>query len=314
MTLIKPCNVVLNVKHWPERVTVHASFEYRGQKYYDISVKDPEYEIPFKQYTDGNYSLDKIKAFVLSLADPYQKENSIYHYKIVAIYNLVTYANCKITLTVIFRCNLCISGVMIIMDLRDKDIRSALREHLENKFACDSTTRILEELGVSHWTGRIDMAAVNGHIHGYEIKSDLDTLNRLPNQVELFSKVFDTLTLVCTPKWLEEAQEIIPNWWGIIQVKPTKAGKIRFFVYRKPKKNPKLELRAMVELLWREETIDVLENHGLAKGYKQSARWILWDRLVACISKTELKVSVRERLKVRVPYRGSFRQPLSCDG
>lgn len=203
---------------------------------------------------------------------------------------------------------------MIVMELRDKDIRSALREHLKSKFACDPTTRILEEMGVSHWNGRIDMIAVNGHIHGYEIKSDLDTLDRLPNQAELFSKVFDTLTLVCTPKWLDDAQKIIPDWWGIVQAKPTKTGNIRFSVYRKPKKNPQLELRAMVELLWREEAIDVLESHGLARGYKQSARWILWDRLVECIPKTELKVSVRERLKVRVPYRGSFRQQLLCDG
>ncbi|MEN6620704.1 MAG: hypothetical protein ABFD50_04010 [Smithella sp.] len=84
LTIIKPRNVVLSVKHWPERVTVQASFEYEGKYYNDISVKDPEYEIPFKQYADGNYSLNNQKAFVLSLADPYQKGNSIYHYKIVA--------------------------------------------------------------------------------------------------------------------------------------------------------------------------------------------------------------------------------------
>ena len=60
----------------------------------------------------------------------------------------------------------------------------------------DKKVRIIEELGVKHGTARVDIAVVNGIMHGYEIKSDKDTLQRLPRQISTFNPIFDQLTLV----------------------------------------------------------------------------------------------------------------------
>ena len=51
-------------------------------------------------------------------------------------------------------------------------------------------------MGVWSGTVRIDVAVLNGEMCGYEIKSDRDTLERLPFQIEIYSKEFDKLTLV----------------------------------------------------------------------------------------------------------------------
>lgn len=198
------------------------------------------------------------------------------------------------------------------MKLKDKDIRTALRNYLAQEFAYDSTTKVLEELGVSHWSGRIDMVAVNGCIHGYEIKSDADTLERLPNQVALFNKAFDSLSLVCTKKWIEEVVDLIPNWWGIL-LADYQENDVSFSWYRKPSHNPEMDIRSMVELLWRDEAIAVLERHGLSRGFRQKARWIMWDRLVENVVHFDLKESIREQLKVRDHYQGTFRKQLPCD-
>ena len=41
-----------------------------------------------------------------------------------------------------------------------------------------------------------DIAVINCSIHGYEIKSDLDTLMRLPQQLEFYAMTLQKLTLV----------------------------------------------------------------------------------------------------------------------
>lgn len=69
---------------------------------------------------------------------------------------------------------------MNISNTNDLIIREALKRLLENRHAKDKKVRIIEELGVHHGTARIDIAVVNGIMHGYEIKSDQDTLQRLP--------------------------------------------------------------------------------------------------------------------------------------
>jgi hypothetical protein len=65
------------------------------------------------------------------------------------------------------------------------------------------------------WSGsvRIDVAVINGELTGYELKSDRDTLERLPLQAELYSRVFDRLILVVGKRHAKKAIEHIPEWW-----------------------------------------------------------------------------------------------------
>jgi len=67
--------------------------------------------------------------------------------------------------------------------MRDSDVRRAVKASLGAEYAHDADTRMVEEMGV--WSGsvRIDIAIINGALTGYELKSDRDTLERLPRQL-----------------------------------------------------------------------------------------------------------------------------------
>ncbi len=64
--------------------------------------------------------------------------------------------------------------------MRDRDVRQALRRKVLRDHIGDSSTLVLDELGLRHGTCRVDIAVVNSLLHGYEIKSDADNLARLP--------------------------------------------------------------------------------------------------------------------------------------
>ena len=101
-----------------------------------------------------------------------------------------------------------------VLPTNDLIIRSALKEDLRRRYARNKKLRIIEELGVQHGTARIDIAVVNGTMHGYEIKSDQDTLKRLPEQMDIFNSVFDKMTLIVGKNHLYEAINIVPDWGG----------------------------------------------------------------------------------------------------
>ena len=101
--------------------------------------------------------------------------------------------------------------------LDDLTIRSALRSKLLADHAEEGDTALMEELGLCRGRVRVDLALVNGHLNGYEIKSDRDTLTRLETQAEIYMKVFDRLTIVVGSKHLSSIGTRLPEWWGILQ-------------------------------------------------------------------------------------------------
>src|SRR6266849_8615145 len=99
--------------------------------------------------------------------------------------------------------------------MNDAQIRIATKQALFVQHRGDAETVIFDELGVQHGVARIDLAVVNGELHGFELKSDRDTLARLPEQVESYGRVFDRVTLVVEERHLRRAVEMVPEWWGI---------------------------------------------------------------------------------------------------
>jgi hypothetical protein len=96
--------------------------------------------------------------------------------------------------------------------LRDTNIRRPLKRHLADVHAKDADTRIVDELGLRQGAVRVDVAVINGALHGYEIKSDVDTLQRLSSQVETYSDVLDEAALVTTVEHAQrDAVAMIPE-------------------------------------------------------------------------------------------------------
>lgn len=101
--------------------------------------------------------------------------------------------------------------------IREKDIKAALIDWLYEKGHVDDAV-IINEMVVANWSRRADIAVANGRLYAYEIKSDADTLKRLPGQVELFSSHFDKLTLVVASKFVSSVLESYPPEVGVLEV------------------------------------------------------------------------------------------------
>src|SRR5579859_7106317 len=99
--------------------------------------------------------------------------------------------------------------------MRDIDIRQTLMNEMCRLHQGDSETLIVEELGLCQGMARVDVAVVNGSLHGYEIKSERDTLFRLPGQRDVYNRALDFVTIIAASAHVEKIHEMIPRWWGI---------------------------------------------------------------------------------------------------
>ena len=195
----------------------------------------------------------------------------------------------------------------------DRLIRSALKEELNNTHRSEHYT-IIEELGLSHGTARVDMVVVNGLIHGYELKSDLDTLQRLPGQMKVFNSVLDKVTLVVGKKHLHEAIKLIPTWWGVMIAKiPESDGTLSLITLRDASDNPNKDSLAIAQLLWRNEALSILEELEAAKGLRSKPRQLIYQKLVEAVEDQQFLCDrVRDRLFNREGWRSEI--PLLQDG
>ncbi|WP_040207196.1 sce7726 family protein [Neobacillus jeddahensis] len=182
--------------------------------------------------------------------------------------------------------------------LKDKDIRMVLLQLLLEKYSEDPETKIVHELGILHGQSRIDVAVINGILHGFEIKSESDNLLRLPSQMEDYNKVFNRMTIVTQRIFLEKVRRIIPKWWGIWIVTQSK-GNLTIREIRKGRYNSHVDPESLSHLLWKDEAISILKDKGLHKGYLSKPRTILYKRLASQLEIKELQFRINEQLKQR---------------
>ena len=177
----------------------------------------------------------------------------------------------------------------------DSAVRDLLKRHLvETQF--DDDTVVLDELGLCQGDVRVDVAAVNGELSGFEIKSPADTLARWPKQRRVYSKVVDRAWLVATEKTLEAARA--PGWWGLIRIVETE-DRLGLRVIRDAVRNPSPDPYAIACLLWRDEAIRALAEFGIDRGVRTKRRTLIWQRLADHVPLDDLRRAVRAALKVR---------------
>jgi len=196
----------------------------------------------------------------------------------------------------------------------DASIRIVLRENLRDNYRNDPETAIFEELGVAHGAARVDIAVINGIMHGYEVKSDLDTLRRLPEQMNIYNSVFDKVTLIVGSTHLITAFKEIPEWWGVETARVDENGTVFFNKIREPNNNPQQQKISIARLLWRHEALDKLEKLGRADGVRSKPREAIYERLAESLELEPLKKYVRSVLQhSRQDWRSGVRLTLCGD-
>lgn len=150
--------------------------------------------------------------------------------------------------------------------LNDSQVRKMLLDELNAMYDGDPNTRIINELGIDFGSSRIDVAVVNGMIHGYEIKSDVDTLERLPRQMEFYNKLFQRVTIVASRKFYDRICTEVPKWWGI---KIISADNTRLINKRKGGLNNKQDKNTLLRLLWKKDLEELVDRLGFPKKMKR---------------------------------------------
>ena len=192
----------------------------------------------------------------------------------------------------------------------DPCIRAAMKRDLRVQHRSDADTVIIDELAVHRGAARIDLAVVNGVLHGFELKSDRDTLTRLPEQVKAFSSVFDFVTLVMAERHIRQAVEMVPAWWGIRSAR-FDSGEAVFCDLKSATTNPSPDPMSIATLLWRDEALAFLDDLESATGMQSKSRSQICLKLVEKACLDELRGRVRLRLRDRRDWRSAGTR-LSC--
>lgn len=196
--------------------------------------------------------------------------------------------------------------------MHDRDVRAAVLAQLDRLHAGDADTRVVQEMGI--WSGsvRVDIAVINGELHGFELKSERDTLERLPAQAELYNQVFDRVTLVVAEKHASKAAAIIPEWWGVSLASGRPGAPVDLTAGREAARNPDLKPVQIARLLWRSEAIEVLERYALIKGFRSKPADTLAYRLATELPLLVLRDEVRAALKARPGWLGQVMASDRC--
>lgn len=181
---------------------------------------------------------------------------------------------------------------------KDCHVRAALKTTLLAQALRDPDTVVVDELTLRHAPGRIDLAVINGHFLGFEIKSDRDSLGRLPKQISYYNAVFDEITLVVSVRHQCKAIDLIPDYWGVVVAETTNSG-IEISLTRAAAPNPSVDVSAVVRFLWRTEALRWLQELGLARGLHGQSLGVLYARLISVVDKDTLQARVRHDLRVR---------------
>ncbi|ANQ25169.1 hypothetical protein BA894_01315 [Vibrio natriegens] len=190
-----------------------------------------------------------------------------------------------------------------MLDTNDLEIRQAFHKKKLKKQHVDCKTLVIDELGLMHGTNRIDIAVVNGCIHGYEIKSSKDTLTRFKRQLDAYLKTMQKLTVVVAPNHSKDILDIAPEWVGVIVAEKGIKGAIHFKTLRKTKKNPHVEAINVAHLLWKDETQALLEKLGVPSNNRKGTRLDLYKVLVKHINLDELVKTIKVTFENRSNWR-----------
>jgi len=187
--------------------------------------------------------------------------------------------------------------------MNEFEIRQSFhRKRLRRQHASESTV-VINELGLNHGRCRADIAVVNGHLIGYEIKSDLDSLDRLTRQIEAYNAVFDRAFVVAGERHAGSIDKRLPEWWGLILSWRGPRGAVNFKTLRAGARNATIDPMSIARLLWHGEAAEVLRGRGFPPKVLRQPRAILYKHLADTLSIHDLRRTVTGCLKKRRNWR-----------
>jgi len=176
----------------------------------------------------------------------------------------------------------------------EASVRNAL-----HKFVVESKKQqptAISEFWVPQTHERADLALIGRELNGFEIKTERDTLRRLPRQSLAYARVFDRCTVVVAPRHTAAAMDLLPEWWGVFEASVN--GHVEFNKLRAARQNLTPDPETLVRLLWRSEVKSALNKIGIETDPKDT-RGSMWRLLLNHAELRVLRSIVRGALRRR---------------
>jgi hypothetical protein len=163
-----------------------------------------------------------------------------------------------------------------------------VKEHLKNE---DEIT--VFEMYVN--SSRLDIGRINGESYAYEIKTELDSLEKLHKQVEDYSKAFEHIFIIVHPKHLQKAIDMIPSFCGI-KTYYLDGLKCCFKLIRPSEVSPNLDCRIQLMFLASKDLENMIKEHSIKAPRKRPEReaWLLENCDAKEINRL-FKISVKKK-------------------
>lgn len=158
-------------------------------------------------------------------------------------------------------------------------------------------------------SGRLDVLAITTGLHGFEIKSDFDNLDRVEAQLDEYSRYCQTLTFVGGRTVALPLLRMLPCWCGV-KLAVARHDGISLLDLRLAQRNPFADARNAALLLRRDELM-ALTGDTRAHASRSDLRTALGSAVQGGEIRMFEKIvgSLRQR-----PPRGSGARRESCDG
>lgn len=111
------------------------------------------------------------------------------------------------------------------ISLNEEYLKTRLIDYLLSNV--DAVDILASEVPFADFRRRADILLINKQTHAYEVKSEIDNLNKLEKQLLDYQRVFDKVSVAVTRSHLSGVRKLLHPSVGIILIEPNKIKKIR---------------------------------------------------------------------------------------
>ncbi|MDN4617685.1 sce7726 family protein [Paenibacillus sp. PsM32] len=176
-----------------------------------------------------------------------------------------------------------------------------VKYHLSQKYLHRKGEVSMFELNLG--SSRLDYARINGHSYAYEIKTELDSLDKLEKQISDYSKAFEYVQVVCHPYHYKKVKENVPSFCGIVTYNDCKTD-LPFSFKQKRLRNPNIDASFQLSTLTAKELDKILkeENLNIDSLDRQSKQ----ELISLSLSSAKINHHFKEKIKARFQKRWDF--------
>lgn len=160
------------------------------------------------------------------------------------------------------------------------------------------TALLKHEFHVNDGRAIADIVTLSKYAHCFEIKSDLDKLERVSAQSESYDSAFRRITLITTANKVQKALSILPDHWGLLVYEPKVPSAFKYI--RKSTNSPYFQSKIALKSLWREELLSLLQDLPENKNKLRINREGLISILAGTYSESKIAELISDSVKNRV--------------